>query len=1266
MATLTVPTASFHRAIKPTGITVVADPEGALLDIALLHGLQGHPEKTWTATASSARENVIKSSNRLGFGPRKSSSPLFASTDTIPESSGSAIPVFWPRDLLAADERFDQARILTCGYDSHIVNFFQANNQDNLLGHAQTLLVQLQQIRKTNPNRPLIFVVHSLGGILLKEILDRARRSTHQPQFLTIYTSTKGIIFLGTPHRGSDAAGWGLMATTFAKLALQGANKKILETLKPDNSLLEHLRKVFLEMLEDRKFNIHSFYEQVALTGAPGLQNQVVVSKDSAAVGHARAETVAGIDKNHLEMCRFSGFGDNNYVAISGAIEDYIIAAGVQTSQKKLLRPDVKTIHVSDEALEEEAECIKSLWYPDMDARALDPALTAEPGTCEWILSHQKILLWTTNQESALLFLSGKPGCGKSVLTKYLKDMLPTLPTSRVQLTSESAQIPIVAYFPFNDRGDQKAKKFYSMIRSILYQVFKASPVHFRFSELLESYKLLKTGGPHTGTFEWPLHLLREAWRSILRCDTGVPLYVLVDALDEAETSTARETLALLRPIRPSETKEGCLKVKAFVTGRPEVIIRLCDESYREIPRIRLEDEDEMANTDDIAIYVKNQIVRVPTHRRIELGPLFSQIVKQANGILLWAKLVVEHVVLQAATDSYQEIHRSITEIPSDMKDVYRTMLEREKDNRHAEERRRIFQWVLFATGPITLPNLQVAILMRTNPCSHPGCFSCISEAHNEVGEAEMENRLITRSSGLLELRKAPYSYVPPTVQLIHQSAKDFLLENPKEWFPEMQANLTLSECSHTFLAACCFWYLNHMDLPSTMLASHIYETDPFGRYAVASWPYHVIHSGSQSSLLWAAFSDLIRNREAFDFVCRAGELHHIHSKHQYPTSPITPLIISTYHTLPAFVINLLETSDHMINKRDGSGRTAISMAAEIGNETIFRALLGFKGVDIGLVDKRTMSPFDWAVMAGRASFVQLIMQAKSEVISKHPNFLYSPLCISAQYGHIDLVRQFLSVRNFMWTTAIQCGESRDPLLLAADSGHLEIAKILNSKSHSDLLNPERMGRALRAAWKQNHLLRRWGVIEYLCSFRIDDKQLLSEIFSHATSHGRINTLKVILANQSITVNSITIKGQSPLLFAIEHNQMEVFDYILSAGAEYDYMTLVNAIRLTAFIGTQSSYARMIKALIEGGDIDLRRRDFEGRTPAELLADTIKLNPSNEQHRLLIYLLQGDSNRLFVPQKHMGRLGPRNAAAGDSLKSYKSRRNLVQPLAFYL
>jgi hypothetical protein len=77
--------------------------------------------------------------------------------------------VFWPEDLLAED--FKDARILTYGYDSRVSQFFKGSaNQNNVSAHGRSLLNALELHRRQCPKRPTIFVVHSLGGIVLKEV----------------------------------------------------------------------------------------------------------------------------------------------------------------------------------------------------------------------------------------------------------------------------------------------------------------------------------------------------------------------------------------------------------------------------------------------------------------------------------------------------------------------------------------------------------------------------------------------------------------------------------------------------------------------------------------------------------------------------------------------------------------------------------------------------------------------------------------------------------------------------------------------------------------------------------------------------------------------------------------------------------------------------------------------------------------------------------------------------------------------------------------
>lgn len=111
--------------------------------------------------------------------------------------------------------------------------------------------------------------------IVFLQVLEKSRSSRHQPKFLSIYESIIGVIFLGTPHRGSADATWGLLVSNLAKFTLQDANDKVLRGLTTDSEMLEQLRETFGKILEDGKFYIWSFHETRGPQNFHGLHGVV-------------------------------------------------------------------------------------------------------------------------------------------------------------------------------------------------------------------------------------------------------------------------------------------------------------------------------------------------------------------------------------------------------------------------------------------------------------------------------------------------------------------------------------------------------------------------------------------------------------------------------------------------------------------------------------------------------------------------------------------------------------------------------------------------------------------------------------------------------------------------------------------------------------------------------------------------------------------------------------------------------------------------------
>ena len=134
--------------------------------------------------------------------------------------------------------------------------------------HAQSLLSNLALERKSEEvsDHPIIFVVHSLGGILLKRALELSYdlSSKNADDNRSIYVSTYGIIFLGTPHNGADPAKWGLilqgMVNALVPKKVMDTEAQMVKTLQTNNETLQNINLHFLDIYQ--RFKICMVHEQ--------------------------------------------------------------------------------------------------------------------------------------------------------------------------------------------------------------------------------------------------------------------------------------------------------------------------------------------------------------------------------------------------------------------------------------------------------------------------------------------------------------------------------------------------------------------------------------------------------------------------------------------------------------------------------------------------------------------------------------------------------------------------------------------------------------------------------------------------------------------------------------------------------------------------------------------------------------------------------------------------------------------------------------------
>ena len=68
----------------------------------------------------------------------------------------------------------ERARIIAYGYDADVVHLTGPAGQESIRQHSSNVLLNLSNLRGRKPSsrgRPIIFVVHSLGGLVIENAI---------------------------------------------------------------------------------------------------------------------------------------------------------------------------------------------------------------------------------------------------------------------------------------------------------------------------------------------------------------------------------------------------------------------------------------------------------------------------------------------------------------------------------------------------------------------------------------------------------------------------------------------------------------------------------------------------------------------------------------------------------------------------------------------------------------------------------------------------------------------------------------------------------------------------------------------------------------------------------------------------------------------------------------------------------------------------------------------------------------------------------------
>ena len=225
----------------------------------------------------------------------------------------------WLRDLFPYQQQ--KARVLTYSYNATALAIPGEGTADRILPHAVCLVAELCADRQLLDafQRPIIFICHGLGGLLLKRALafSSTRRAKAVEHLRSIYTSTYAILFMGTPHNG--------ISKEILLLPREdegpGPSQFMISLLK-GSEMLQEITDQFAPLI--KQFNIYNFWEETKTRA--GVLEAYVVDEESAAPLWDNVER-CGITATHSGMVKYKSPVDHGYRVVLEALVRYIRSA---------------------------------------------------------------------------------------------------------------------------------------------------------------------------------------------------------------------------------------------------------------------------------------------------------------------------------------------------------------------------------------------------------------------------------------------------------------------------------------------------------------------------------------------------------------------------------------------------------------------------------------------------------------------------------------------------------------------------------------------------------------------------------------------------------------------------------------------------------------------------------------------------------------------------------------------------------------------------
>lgn len=381
------------------------------------------------------------------------------------------------------------------------------------------------------------------------------------------------------------------------------------------------------------------------------------------------------------------------------------------------------------------------------------------PNTCEWISTNPTFVQWQSSESQIsydrLLFISGKSGCGKSVLA-----------SSIIETLQKQGKQTMFFYFSNLESSQQTID---GLIRWLLHDALTWAPDE----EVRNTIQAQILTGQTTIFDLWEIF-------NDFTAKSKTPMYLVIDGIDECQDSTDGLFTQLLATINKSSS------LKMLILGRPHVF-----EEHTLTQRIHITNGVLQA---DLKSFSTAEAQKIRTLRQSDFQDMvIKDISEKADGMFLWARLAIDQL-----RDAYSpdDIKRVLQCLPLGLEDTYCRILQgiiKERGEAGLETTKIIFK-ILTASGrALELKELQHAHAVASR----------ISRSEFERDQLDAykcfdpTNMLMQTCRGLISIEN-------DKVSLVHQTAKEFLTRQAVKWNSEISSlRVELTDAHELYVNTC-------------------------------------------------------------------------------------------------------------------------------------------------------------------------------------------------------------------------------------------------------------------------------------------------------------------------------------------------------------------------------------------------------------------------------------------------------------------------------